>query len=172
MLDGYHDSEWDLALGAVRGYRWWHVVPRFEDGTLLTAEVSLIGNAGGEWQSSELVAKCSGQVYNGPMVMEEHRSPHPDCQCGIYADWKPYALTAETFSYEEFKGRMFGVIEGSGRTIIGTEGFRCENARIIAGVLTDGNKNRDILGVPLAGSLDELLEMCPIQVPDYVTANA
>ena len=172
MLDGYHDSEWDLGLGTVRGYRWWHVVPKFEDDTLLTAQVSLIGNAGGEWTSPELIAKCSGQIYNGPMVMEEHRSPHPDCQCGIYADWKPYPSFAEIFSSGYYTGRMFGVIEGSGRTIIGTEGFRCENARMIAGVLVGGTKKRDILGVPLASSLDELLEMYPVQVPDYVTANA
>jgi hypothetical protein len=57
----------------------------------------------------------------------------PSCECGFWA-------------YDEagFKahGRVVGVIEGYGKTTVGTKGFRCEKARIVALSCENGEGER------------------------------
>jgi hypothetical protein len=57
----------------------------------------------------------------------------PDCECGFYA----YTNTAEDNPYLRTDRNLHvqGVIQGWGRTVIGTKGFRCTLARIVAIVL-------------------------------------
>lgn len=52
---------------------------------------------------------------------------HKDCGCGFWAYWK--------FDPHEFhlgEKPVVGIVEGYGRTIRGTRGFRCQKARIVA----------------------------------------
>lgn len=53
-------------------------------------------------------------------------NPHtfdPGCQCGFWA--------YDEHSFSEH-GEVVGIVEGYGKTTIGTRGFRCEKARIVA----------------------------------------
>ena len=65
--------------------------------------------------------RCAVDVHKRA-VASGHRFD-PACQCGFWA-------------YDEagFKahGTVVGVIEGYGKTTVGTKGFRCEKARIVA----------------------------------------
>jgi hypothetical protein len=54
-----------------------------------------------------------------------HEAAAPDCTCGFYAFWRPEPLPV----FEQYP--VVGVIEGYGRTVIGTRGFRCQKARIL-----------------------------------------
>lgn len=56
---------------------------------------------------------------------------HPMCSCGFYAyhDGSVYPT-----------GQVTGVIEGYGKTTVGTKGFRCEKARIVALALAPRRK--------------------------------
>lgn len=56
----------------------------------------------------------------------DHQIPSAACLCGLYGWYNPqYAL-------HEHTGDVVGVIEVSGRILMGTMGFRAERARIIA----------------------------------------
>lgn len=59
-------------------------------------------------------------------VIPDHEAPHPDCSCGIYAHYLPLE------SYHSWSDKIYGVIEASGRILMGTKGFRAENAKIVA----------------------------------------
>jgi hypothetical protein len=58
-------------------------------------------------------------------AVSNHRSPAADCTCGIYAWYTP--AEARTFFTE-----VFGAMEASGLVLLGTQGFRAEQARITA----------------------------------------
>lgn len=109
-----------------------------------------------------------------------HAAPSEDCKCGFYA----YTDVEhnEIDSYNESDDFVLGVIKGSGRTLIGTRGFRCEKAEIVA--LRDptrGGKKTSLWrrnlrkkvetvypDVPLLGSRSALLDFADIdtQLPD------
>jgi hypothetical protein len=57
---------------------------------------------------------------------QSHSAPAPGCRCGIYG-W--YDLND---AMVEHSGEVLGVIEVSGRVILGTRGFRAERAKIVA----------------------------------------
>jgi hypothetical protein len=58
-----------------------------------------------------------------------HPAPDEDCHCGIYA-----ALTAQHLfdQYPINAHRLIAVIAAEGQTIIGSQGFRTEYARVVA----------------------------------------
>lgn len=138
----------DMAIGPVRGVRWWSL----DDGG------SLIGAYNGRWHGGENVGECgrlaSRMQFQGILraamlgvgagqpishhnwwrtavnvVPEkagpEHEAADPSCVCGYYAFWRPEPLPL----YEQYV--VLGVIEGYGQTVIGTRGFRCQKARIL-----------------------------------------
>lgn len=80
------------------------------------------------------VACSDPSCYRGEyhLVDSGHRFD-PSCECGFWA-------------YDEagFKahGRVVGVIEGYGKTTVGTKGFRCEKARIVALSCENGDGDR------------------------------
>lgn len=68
----------------------------------------------------------------------DHRIPDAKCLCGLYGWYNPqYAL-------HEHTGDVVGVIEVSGRILMGTMGFRAERARIIAIALNDRRVTPDL----------------------------
>ena len=109
-----------------------------------------------------------------------HAAPSEDCHCGFYA----YTDVEhdEIDSYNENDNFVLGVIKGTGRTLIGTRGFRCEKAEIVA--LRDPTRGGKKTGlwrrnlrkkvehvypdVPLLGSRSALLDFADIetQLPD------
>lgn len=147
-------QDWDFAMGSVTGYRWWywHVPPKLagyrdEDWTEGPDSYSyLIGAYKGEWEPGRIEAKCkaSGYTYSH----EEHIVPANRCGCGWWAYWGQ-GLKSEEVLYSQAKQPkivreyylnntpmvkvpVLGVIEGSGRTIIGEKGFRSQYAKIKA----------------------------------------
>lgn len=95
----------ELAIGTIYGMRSWRVM----HGLLRP-----IHHSDEPWHAGENVARC---IYN------THPVPNELCMCGYYAYTEPQTAPS---TY------VRGVIAGYGRTLIGSKGFRCEKARIVA----------------------------------------
>jgi hypothetical protein len=124
-------------VGSVRGYRWWRV----------GATIDLLSPWRGpvRWQPGENEAACLGR-----RVMFGWRSakrPHPrgcpevGCECGFYGLHSVPELNdtpgrsiweLDAVSSGGRHGLVLGVVEGYGRVLIGTEGFRAHFGRILA----------------------------------------
>lgn len=141
-------GRFDLALGSVRGLRSFRVDP---DGTLRGVVHA------DEWTPGENTATCHtptpgtcacgagvtvvSTMLGGFITMRctEHTDgctgetpcappeqlPSPDCACGFYA------YTDRSNEYAN-PSTATAVVEGYGRTIVGTRGFRAQKARIVA----------------------------------------
>jgi hypothetical protein len=124
-----------LVLGSVRGRRSFGVTA---DGRLTGLYYNQV------WQAGENVAAChhdDGVVVRRPdggivvrwSSSREIGAGHglQGCTCGFYAYYRedPYSRAR----------RISGVVEGYGRVILGTAGFRCEKARILALLLPDAH---------------------------------
>lgn len=189
---GFSDREpdnWDMAVGTVRGYRWWtmqvpmtaaqeitydhlsslrpyeipagiwferrYAEPFFTHTNCWIPDVSrctVQGMHAGLWRrgigcdNGRYKAQCtSGGIYSGLSLTRmrgEILDPH--CGCGFWAYWRglpmdwdaclPYVRKTTSNGFQRggyhLAIPLAGVIEGSGKTIIGERGFRCEFARI------------------------------------------
>lgn len=64
---------------------------------------------------------------------EPHSAPDAGCRCGFYGFYTPeLAFNEESYGLESKRGLIFGVVEFSGRIIMGNRGFRAERAELIA----------------------------------------
>ena len=144
----FSQGERPFAAGVVRGVRTWSATVRYrpfmapaqfwESDPPITKPsfgavdqkpvVSLVGQAGHEWQPGVNVAECRVE-----QVTEQDGSRggmDPDCTCGFYAYWR---YTDDHWPLWSLRGlRIVGVIEGWGRVTIGAKGFRCEKAKVLA----------------------------------------
>jgi hypothetical protein len=96
------------------------------NGAAVPANGLLTGVFGGVWRAGENVAVCGGSQAGPPC----HRDvvPAPGCGCGFWAYWAlRYAWRCDYY----WRSDVVGVIEGYGRTRIGTRGCRCGKARIL-----------------------------------------
>lgn len=100
-----------LILESVLGFRQWSWIRN-----------QLIGTMSVDWNKGYLEAECKSYCQEAEI---SHSSPDPGCQCGIYAHYLPLE------SYTNRYG-VFGVVEASGRILMGTKGFRAEKAKIVA----------------------------------------
>ncbi len=106
-------SDYDTAAGSVFGYRTWGI----KDGMLS-------GAYGGEWpqlpesEGRRYTAKC--KAHGCRNVPNEH-----SCGCGFWAYWQPSEKNDIQYSH-----CIIGVIEGSGKVILGENGFRSQYAVI------------------------------------------
>lgn len=108
----YKGTEY-MILESVLGFRQWSWLRN-----------SLIGTMAVDWNKGSLEAVC--KRYSTREEEEVfHSSPDAECQCGIYAHYLPLE------SYPSRYG-VFGVVEASGRILMGTRGFRTEKAKIVA----------------------------------------
>lgn len=186
-FDGLH--EFDLAIGEVYGIRVW----RMDSLGRLRAR----NTTAPAWRPGVNQAQChrhqggllsmpslTFQIYGGPFGYEAHpeppkvctQPPSEGCGCGFYAYTDPLHEEAAGNAGQQL---VLGVIRGTGRTLVGTKGFRCEKAEILA--LRDptrgGRKEtpwrRDQVAklarlypdVPLLPSRADLLAFAPIE-PD------
>ena len=180
-IPGFSGRDLPLAAGSVTAVRLWHVdmasAEAAVNGTPVRAEGLLTGVFGGVWRRGENVAVCGG----GPGSPPGHRDlvPAPECGCGFWAYWAlRYAWRCDYY----WRGEVIGIIQGYGRTRIGTRGCRCGKARILglhvrpAG--PDGqppvlphHEAAEILGsyygVPCYSSLAEMLAAHPLTA-DYL----
>lgn len=107
----YKGSEY-LILESVLGFRQWSWIRN-----------QLVGTMSVDWNKGYLEAECKRYCRDEERACEF--SPDPDCVCGIYAHYLPLE------SYSSRYG-VFGVVEASGRILMGTKGFRAEKAKIVA----------------------------------------
>lgn len=142
------DEGWDMALGQVRGYRWWSwTVPARLLGHMANPPAAEFGKLKGaydknfEWQDGTNEARChrgaptwaelvanSGSMHEVP----EYRSV---CGCGFWAYWpSTNACAVSTFKDSVNPAYIsipvFGTVVGTGRVILGNKGFRSQYARI------------------------------------------
>jgi hypothetical protein len=181
-IPGFSGRDLPLAAGSVTGVRLWHVdmtsAEAVVNGAPAPVEGLLTGVFGGVWRRGENVAVCGGGGQGSPPC---HRDlvPAPGCGCGFWAYWAlRYAWRCDYY----WRGEVIGVIQGYGRTRIGTRGCRCGKARILGlhvrpadpGCQPAGLGHHDVAevlgsyyGVPCYRSLAEMLAACPLTA-DYL----
>ena len=129
-IPGFSARDLPLAAGTVTGVRLWHVdmasAEALVNGIPVLVDGLLTGVFGGVWGRGENVAECGGDRGSPPC----HRGlvPAPGCGCGFWAYWAlRYAWRCDYY----WRGEVIGIIQGYGRTTIGTRGCRCGKARIL-----------------------------------------
>lgn len=184
----------DLAIGEVYGLRVWRIdelgrlKPRYIDGaqpwkpgvneahcyaTSPANSMFAMQNWLGfqAWFATAVSGTSPDYDEDEPEPTPAHPAPHEGCQCGFYAYTGPGREV-----YRDQPATVLGIIRGTGRTLIGTRGFRCEKAEIVA--LLDpvadpfqepwGEWQHDLLtaaypDVPLLASKPALREFAPIE---------
>jgi hypothetical protein len=129
-VPGFSGRDLPLAAGSVTGVRLWHVdmasAVAVANGSPGPVEGVLTGVFGGVWRPGDNVAVCGGSPGGPPCPGD--LVPTPECACGFWAYWAlRYAWRCDYY----WKGQVVGVIQGYGRTRIGTRGCRCSKARIV-----------------------------------------
>jgi hypothetical protein len=180
-IPGFGGRDLPLAAGSVTGVRLWHVdmasAEAVANGTPGPVEGLLTGVFGGVWRRGENVAVCGGG--QGAPACPRDLVPAPECGCGFWAYWAlRYAWRCDYY----WRGEVIGVIQGYGRTRIGTRGCRCGKARILGlhvragdpGGEPRGLSQHDLAGVvgsyygvPCYPSLEEMLAAHPLTA-DYL----
>jgi hypothetical protein len=123
--------------GTVAGFRSWRVA----NGKLVSPYIPC------RWEGRVIHAAC----FDANRVLQQgrgwlaapHDSPHPDCQCGVYAYDRP---GLRTYRGEDEVWWCEGVISAWGRLVVHSDGWRSEHARVEA------------LAVPHDARLAEVLE--------------
>ncbi len=110
----YSGEEDLLTIEGVIGYRQWGYGPH----------LGLTSMHQADWSTGKHHARCNRLVFE--QNFKEHKSPEISCYCGIYAHYLPIE------SYTRNYSAVFGVIEGSGKILMGTKGYRAEKAKILA----------------------------------------
>lgn len=105
-----------LVLESVRGFKQW----------TWSKERKLVSMFPADWTNGSLTSECSRYALNKDKASVRHRSPDLECTCGVYAHYLPLE------SYEKPRGCIFGVVEASGKILMGTKGFRAEKAKVVA----------------------------------------
>jgi hypothetical protein len=129
-------GDFDLAVGSVHGLRQWNLTTPdfrqdpFEGRWQPTAMTGATGRF--QWQPGMNEAVCnSNSNHKPPLDADEHGNA---CGCGFWAYWDISALAtggAMSLNLSSYVP-ITGVIEGSGRVLIGERGFRSQRARIVA----------------------------------------
>ncbi len=182
-VPGFSGRDLPLAAGSVTGVRLWHVdmasAEAVANGTPGQVEGLLKGVFGGVWQPGENVAVCGGD--QGAPACPRDLVPAPECGCGFWAYWAlRYAWRCDYY----WRGQVVGIIQGYGRTRIGTRGCRCGKARVLGLHLRPADPDPDdeppslshqdltevlgsYYGVPCYPSLAEMLAAHPLTA-DYL----
>jgi hypothetical protein len=174
----------DFAMGEVYGLRMWKMdkygrlrarnwdtAPPWRPGVNVA---KCVERPEDNWSLSiNAISSVMGVQYPREPKKPKHETPAESCACGFYAYTDE--LHAETQPYKHQKV-ILGIIKGTGRTLLGTKGFRCEKAEIVAlrdptrgGLKADewrveqaDNLRRLYPDVPLLESRAALLEFAPL----------
>jgi hypothetical protein len=179
-IPGFSRRDLPLAAGSVTGVRLWHVDMASAEAAVNgtpAREGLLTGVFGGVWRRGENVAVCGGGQGSPPCPPDQ--VPAAGCGCGFWAYWAlRYAWRCDYY----WRGEVIGVIQGYGRTKIGTRGCRCGKARILGLHVRPADPDRqpqglrqhdlaEVLGsyygVPCHPSLAEMLAAHPLTA-DYL----
>lgn len=122
---------------------------------------------GATWRPGENLAECLSPFAPGmPSRKPEHRAGGLTCNCGFYAYFDRHHNPYHSHN------TILGLIEGYGLVTVGSRGFRCEKARIVALVLEAGRGvgviglGSNYPGVSMFGSVDEAVARFPLVAPE------
>ena len=134
--------------GTVIGYRWWDLFLNGHGPRMVNAAGRpVLCGAWASWRPGVNRAICLAQGMqffslfpstSAVIYQDSHYAPDPSCHCGYWAFWgKPfYWRTAPDIRSIEAGNQeivpVLGVVEGWGRTLKGSLGFRCEHAQATA----------------------------------------
>ncbi len=134
-MAGFGERDFAFAAGSVRGIRSWsipqpplHQNPRTA-GWPESAIIRLRGLTGCEWGPGVQEAVCNNDSRHQPPVEWDEKSASA-CGCGYWAYWDIQGGSMS--SSPGLSLAIAGIIEGTGRVIIGERGFRSQLSRIIA----------------------------------------
>ncbi len=126
------DSHGEMVAATLRGYRSWNffamssTLPEdLEEPKLRVGALSHHGY----WANSEITARCGSHTG--------HQAPDTQCGCGLYGWYDPFWVA------KMHVGTTMGVVEFSGKILMGTKGFRAEKARVVAIAINDLRDNFD-----------------------------
>jgi hypothetical protein len=129
-------AEFEFAVGTVRGLRQWNLDPPDfnQDPTRNNWTPLPMKGATGSflWQAGVNDAGCNrDKSHQAPVDVDENGV---SCGCGFWAYWDISGLAAGgAMSINPNYGLpITGLIEGSGRVLVGERGFRSQRAKIIA----------------------------------------
>lgn len=108
-----YNGEDILIPSTVLGFKHWS----FLSNSLKTSANVPKSSHHADWSSGEWSAVCG--------KLKDHKSPDVECTCGIYAHYLPLE------SYQVNTG-VLGVVEASGKIVMGSKGFRAEKVKILA----------------------------------------
>jgi hypothetical protein len=115
--------EVEPVLGAVSWNMFW-------SGPEIKADICTYDPMWQRWLDAPMAGVASAATSEiapgGTIRASQHKTPVPECTCGIYGWYTPEA------ALYEHTGDVVGVVEVSGRVLLGTTGFRAERAKIIA----------------------------------------
>jgi hypothetical protein len=158
-----------LALGSIRGYRWWRVGP----GPYLSSP----WRGSERWDPVASSARClPRRRLLGTTFPHPDGVPEPSCACGFYGihdvpdrfEGRRWFATASWRFDAEISGGahglVFGVVEGFGRVVVGEIGWRAGNARVNALYASGAREPSPLLvatarryGVPLYRDLSAMV---------------
>lgn len=174
-LPGFSHAE--FVAGTVRGYRWWSTdVPPLELSPSGPGSTWRPGRLRGQkdfWDPGVNTAACKSDAYRSH-PHDPATIPERACGCGFWAYWHVKRHDLGGFSSAL---PVVGVVEGSGKVIVGPEGFRAARAKIIAIYLPflihpdiEEGKPRDVFGnpyVPGAPASDGSLGAALVRSPRF-----
>lgn len=118
------------------------------------------------WRPGENVAECVPQPFSAFNRDDPHQVAGMGCRCGFYAYFHA------GYNPHQRPGDVLGLIQGYGVVTVGTRGFRCEKARIVALIAPDvpnfdlGFVFANYPGVALFNSVEEAVAEFPLTVPE------
>lgn len=126
-------GDFELALEPVTGARWWRMtLPKLTglpgDADRNWPRALLRGQKGYLWEPGRNTAVC---FATGGIPRTDHDVPDDDCGCGFWAYWdlQEHDIGGSTGAFTE---NICGIIQGTGRVLVGERGFRSQYAKIVA----------------------------------------
>jgi hypothetical protein len=158
-LDDLFRGDSALVDGRLRGYRAWRGLAHGgqHEGRLLSTGMAHT------WRKDAHTEPEGASCLT--YLDQVHFAPDAHCRCGIYGWYDP---ADERIPHPAASGSVFGVVQATGRVILGTHGFRAEKAQVLAVTADDPGQREQLrsAGYRVFDSRDELLAAYP---PDDVS---
>lgn len=150
-----------LVPAGLRGYRTWSFVSL--SGLLRSTGLSHSW-CEAPYDGTTEQAQCLALAAHAPGP--RHPAPQADCTCGLYAWYDP---TDRRIPLGGCTGPVFGVVQATGRVVLGTHGMRAERLEVVA-ITAEDEHTRHLLrwyGYPVHDSAEAMLAAYP---PEDVSA--
>lgn len=113
--------------GTLRGYRTWILDEYYYP------HLRAMGSSEYGWEKGVNKAECiykTKSFFKQPGMVEHENAPDATCSCGFYATHTPELAIDDPICWSP--RTVFGVVEATGKILIGKNGLRAEKAKIVA----------------------------------------